>query len=148
MQPQLVLQAPDDWWKAKLANFQVQGQLEKHGPASYWFSNGQKRMDVEYRYGQLDGNSTWWYNNGQRAAEGAFVSGKAANNWTWWHANGQKSAAGQFVEGAAAGTWSWWFEDGRLKNRVATANGAHIPEIRAVRDPAKNAMSSPEVFTR
>ena len=54
---------------------------------------------------------TYWYKNGQKAEEGEFRNGKHQGKWTTWHDNGQKMSEVEFSDGVEISRREW-DEDG------------------------------------
>lgn len=120
LHPQLIMQASDDWWNARLAQFTAlrsadpKNEKQLHGPAVTWYPNGQKKSEFQYEYGNMQGVQNWWYDDGQLATHGTFEFGKPNGTWTWYHRNGQKAVSGQYQSGEVVGDWLWWSYDGQI----------------------------------
>jgi antitoxin component YwqK of YwqJK toxin-antitoxin module len=96
-----------------------------HGHSTWWYSNGQKQSEGNFKLGVPDGIFVWWHSNGQKQTQGEYVNGKETGRWIWWHANGMRMVQGQYTSGQQIGTWSSWKEDGQLnsvENFSATPN--------------------------
>ena len=52
--------------------------------------NDQKKKEINYKSGVLDGSYTEWYENGQKSLEANFKNGKLDGLETIWYENGQK----------------------------------------------------------
>lgn len=118
-------------------------KIEKlaHGHSIWWYSNGQKQSEGNFRLGVPNGNFTWWHTNGQKQATGEYVDGKQSGRWVWWHTNGQRQVQGQYTSGQQVGNWSSWKSDGQL-NTVEnfTANPSA--------DQADTPVENPEIGSR
>ena len=57
----------------------------------YWNDRDeQKKEEINYKNGVLDGSYTAWYENGQKSLEANFNNGKLDGLETIWYENGQK----------------------------------------------------------
>lgn len=123
LEAKLIVKTPDNWWEASLAQYTREGQDERHGTWTAWYSNGQKKIEGEYQYDRPEGTFAWWHPNGQKALEASYEAGKKTGTWTWWHANGQKSIKGRYTAGTATHKWIWWQENGHVAQRADFADG-------------------------
>lgn len=116
----------------------VDKKIEKlaHGHSTWWYTNGQKQSEGQFRLGVPNGLFVWWHTNGQKQAQGEYIDGKQAGRWVWWHVNGQRQVQGQYTSGQQVGTWSSWKPDGQL-NAVEnfSANPAAVEQEQAYRQP-------------
>ncbi|MBI2192926.1 MAG: hypothetical protein HYU43_00855 [Armatimonadetes bacterium] len=62
----------------------------RHGPYTYFFENGLKRLVVEYRDGKRHGPMTEWNEAGEVVQEGSWEDDLRAGSWTAWHGPGKK----------------------------------------------------------
>jgi antitoxin component YwqK of YwqJK toxin-antitoxin module len=63
------------------------------------WENGQKRSEVHYKDGELDGKQTWWYKNGQKSSEVHFGNGDRHGKATWWYEDGNIERERHFKDG-------------------------------------------------
>ena len=70
-----------------------------HGPAIYWYENGIKRKQTNYKQGKTDGILEEWYSNGKKSIEMNFESGKPTGKRIQWHPNGRKLVEGYYEDG-------------------------------------------------
>ncbi|GEM_PF-565425 len=96
---------------------------------TYWFPNGQKEAEGDYRNGReggkrgdtgllVDGrNGPWtiWYENGQKRSASTYQDGKQEGVWTAWYESGQKKEEGRYEDGKQEGVWIAWYENGQKK---------------------------------
>ena len=136
----MVIVKEDDWWNARLADFQPQGKDERHGPWTSWHPNGQEQVEGRFEYGRPHGEFTWWYSNGQKATEGAYRNGERHGMWAWWHENGLKSSMGEFIEGKPAGDWTWWGDDGKVVQKADFADGVPAHALQGPRNAGRAAI--------
>ena len=60
------------------------------------------------------GRFTWWYENGQKQAEVDYRAGALGGTWVTWHPNGQKESQAEFRDGELVDQWMHWTADGKL----------------------------------
>ena len=63
---------------------------------TFWFENGQIKLEKKYKDGKIDGKWTWWYENGQIKLEANYKDGTLDGKWTWWFENGQIEKEGNY----------------------------------------------------
>ena len=107
-----------------------------HGHSAWWYSNGQKQSEGNFRLGVPNGTFVWWHPNGQKQAQGEYADGKQSGRWVWWHANGQRQVQGQYTTGQQVGTWSSWKENGHLNTVENFSN--HPSGEQADKQPTEN----------
>lgn len=90
LHPKSDLVESDDWWNAKFAVYEENGEVKQHGPYTFYFPNGQIQ------------------------ARGEFDGDLQIRKWHWWHENGMRAISGQFEDGNPVSVWHWWSEDGAL----------------------------------
>jgi antitoxin component YwqK of YwqJK toxin-antitoxin module len=123
-----------------------------HKTESKWYENGQKRSEVPYKNGKVDGLITWWYKNGQKNFEGTYRNGlkeglntswkengeksfesnytnhKRNGPWMSWYDNGQKNSEGTYKDGKVDGLEIYWYQNGQKYREVSFINGELISE--------------------
>ena len=104
----------DNWWAAKPATFERDGEEVQYGPVAEWYPNRQPKMTGRYVDGQRDGLFTWWHPSHNKKAEGNFSKGKRVGLWRYWHESGMKRSEGRFEDDQPDGLWREWNEDGRV----------------------------------
>lgn len=139
LQGKLTLESPDDWWKSQTARFKVEGDDQRDGTWTSWYSNGQMQVQGVYKEGQQWGKFTWWYASGQKQAEGQFVGGKPQGLFTWWHPNGQKQRQGRYAAGVPTGLWNTWSADGQLVGKEVHASSLRGEEPSVAADETDSA---------
>lgn len=85
------------------------GKVE--GKWTYWYANGNKKTEGEFKNDRKEGLWKEWYEDGG-SAEGTFLNGKAEGTWTFGDANGKKISQGMLKDGQRDGLWKEWYEDG------------------------------------
>lgn len=104
-----------------------EGNYRLEGLWSYFYKDGAKEAEGEYRAGNaagergptgilLDGrHGTWvmWHPNGQKASEATLRDGKTLGVFTKWHPNGQKASEVTFRDGKPEGVSKAWHPNGQ-----------------------------------
>ena len=85
--------------------------------------DGQKKKEIYYKEGKLDGLYTEWYENGYKGSEGNFKDGKKNGLYTEWYENGQKKGEVNFKNEKLDGLWTGWYRNGQKKGEVNFKNG-------------------------
>ena len=110
----LTPQGTDNWWAAKPATFDREGEPVQYGPVAEWYPNRQPKMTGRYIEGQRDGLFTWWHETHNKKAEGNFVKGKRVGLWRYWHESGMKRSEGNFEDDQPVGLWREWDQNGQV----------------------------------
>ena len=64
------------------------------------FSKKQKiKEELFFRDGKPDGGYTYWYSNGQKKIEGSYEEGKKDGEWRGWYENGKKEFERYYKDG-------------------------------------------------
>ena len=79
-----------------------------------WYENGQKKSEVTFKDGKINGLVTYWYENGEKKSEGTYKNGKKDGLFTWWYGNGKKEYEGTYKNGKKFSVKEW-NEDGSIK---------------------------------
>ena len=90
------------------------------GPAIYYYSNGQKKAEINYKDGKRDGLETWWYKNGKIKFKRITSAGKRLSAEVW-KPNGEKCLASNLTQGN--GIMILYNEDGTEENRGSYKDG-------------------------
>jgi len=88
----------------------------KTGKWTTWFENGQKKETELYKKDKLNGKCSYWHKNGQKRAEGVNIENLAEEIWTYWNKNGNIKAEGSYKKGLKEGKWSYWYENGNISS--------------------------------
>ena len=56
---------------------------------------------------------TFWFENGQRRMQGPAKDGVRCGHWKIWFENGTLAEEGEFVGSRREGEWQAWSEDGK-----------------------------------
>ena len=113
----------------------------KVGKWTYWYENGQKKMEITYNQeGKKDGSwicwnengiktrdwnyfggiehgkSILWYDNGKKQEELEYSLGKHEGCSNRWYKNGNKQLQGSYKNDEPIGKWTWYNEDGTVSH--------------------------------
>lgn len=91
----------------------VQWQFEngvRKGASSWWYSSGQKRSEVTYKNGLMDGKLVAYGANQQPEVKAVFVEGRRLTLKTESYSKGQKMSEGSYLAPADAieTYYDWW----------------------------------------
>ncbi len=70
------------------------------------------------------------YSNGQKKIEANFKNGTLEGLWTSWYVNGQKEKEGEYKKGKQQIGWSFWTHDGIVQGQVKDNDGNIYPTIK------------------
>ena len=77
-----------------LISFNSYGETE-----SDYYSNGQIKLERNYKDGREDGKWTWRYKNDQLLSKGNYKDGFYDGKWTTWYENGQIKSERNYKDG-------------------------------------------------
>lgn len=86
----------------------------KDGHSLRWRVNGQLEEDCWYKHGELDSLYRSYSEKGKLAAEEYYVDGKRNGSAKKWYDNGQVFQDGQYVDGMMDGLWLVFYPEGQL----------------------------------
>ena len=88
-------------------------ETPKNGLHTEYHENGQKKLEVNYKDGELDGRATWWYENGHIDAEMKnYKNNNKEGKWTEWFEDGQKKLETYYKDDKQDGEMTNWDMDG------------------------------------
>lgn len=91
-----------------------------------WFENGQLRYSWHYKKDIFSGHNELWAENGQKIFEGTFLNGKRNEKVISWYKNGQKEAEGVYKNGIKNGVFKNWDIAGKLLSTFTYEDGREI----------------------
>jgi len=112
---------------------------ERNGKSVWYYPNGQKRREVDYRQGDIDGEVLEWgpdnkvasrekyvegrrlamqvdyYGPGQKRSEGMILFAKeiTKTNYDFWTGTAALQVVGSEGANQRCGAWSWWHKNGQ-----------------------------------
>lgn len=85
---------------------------------TFYYPDGQLRMEGDYRNGQKYGYWIAYYEDGRKWSEGFFKNGVSHGRTISYHQNGKKYYEGNYHEGIRVGKWQFYDEDGKLDKEI------------------------------
>ena len=80
-----------------------------------WYENGKKKSEKNLKDGKRDGSSVMWYENGQKMEEIMYKNDQKDGLETQWYENGNKKLEANFINDKVMDYVSW-YEDGQKKS--------------------------------
>ena len=84
--------ATEVYWDDSIT-VEYQQEIIANGVLNYYierdyFKSGQKRFEIHYTDGILDGPFIWWHENGKVWYKGRYMDNKQYDIWTYYYSNG------------------------------------------------------------
>jgi len=89
---------------------------KKEGNFVWYYSNGKKSTERNYKSGKLNGVYKRWYENGQQELLGFYKNNKRDSTWTWWYDNGNLWVEKDYKDDKVDGFWITYHIDGKKKD--------------------------------
>lgn len=106
------LQMEGQYSSSKLAD------VDRYGVFVYYYKNGQKSSEGEYKAGKNIGEWTYWYKDGTKKSGGKFEKGDKEGEWQYFHKNGKLKSKGTWLKDEKDGLWSFFLK--MVKNKKIT----------------------------
>ena len=104
----------------------IDGEFLHNGLHTFWYENGQKSSETNFKDGEKDGPYNSWYKNGQKEIERTFKNGKWVGLNTSWYENGQMMIRETYKDGKFEGEFFEWYKNGNKKSEGISKNGIDI----------------------
>jgi TPR repeat protein len=90
-----------------------------------YYENGEKESDrkVILKNNKVKDISTYWYKNGKKRSEINYKDGNFEGLWVEWHENGQKWWEINYKNGKEEGLSTWWDEEGNVTKTETYKDG-------------------------
>ncbi len=98
--------------------FRGEGMEKTLAKKTFYYSDGQLRMEGDYSNGQKNGLWVAYYESGVKWSEGNYKDGVSHGKTITYHENGEKYYEGFYEHGRRAGLWRFWNEDGSLEKEI------------------------------
>jgi antitoxin component YwqK of YwqJK toxin-antitoxin module len=98
--------------------FSGEGMEKTLAKKSFYYPDGQLRMEGEYKNGQKNGLWVAYYESGLKWSEGNYKDGVSHGKTITYHENGKKYYEGFYDEGRRVGLWRFWNEEGVLEKEI------------------------------
>ncbi len=95
----------------------------REGLFTYYWSNGKKRDEGEYKSGKRDGQWTSWYFDGEKRFEGTYDKDDRQGEWTFYHKNGQVRTKPVFLDDEKDGASVIYYDNGDKWEDVKFSKG-------------------------
>ena len=102
-----------------------------------WYDNGNKKAEVFFKNGKVNGLAKGWYDNGNKKSEKNFKNGKRDDSSVMWYANGQKMEEIMYKNDQKDGLETQWYENGNKKLEASFINDKLINFIKWNEDEKK-----------
>jgi len=99
------------------------GEFVRHGVATVWYENGQKKSEQHFVDGEPHGPRLTWYIEGRKWTEGSFVNGLEDGVWRAWLADGTPQTEWTMQRGVWHGIYTEWHPNGKKKMEVEFVQG-------------------------
>ena len=109
----------DGFWEAYTPEGIViqQGEYKmgvEEGKHILWYKSGNKKQEVIFEGGKLNGTIIEWYESGQKYKEKTMINGKEDGLYKTWYQNGNKKTEGYLKNGEPI-KLIYYNEDGSVK---------------------------------
>jgi len=102
----------------------------RSGKWTEWWPNGQKKLAVTIKDGEVDGKSTYWSPDSKESSEFFWKDGQPWDGkLTFWYENGQKEAEATFKDGKENGLFTKWYENGHKEFEKTYKDGELIERL-------------------
>ncbi|HNW99123.1 MAG TPA: toxin-antitoxin system YwqK family antitoxin [Bacteroidales bacterium] len=99
------------------------GKLD--GISTWWYESGEKQMECTYKNNMLEGQSTRWYFNGNKQRLDFYKNNMLNDTCITWHENGTKKSVTIYINDTLNGTVTEWHDDGHIKVNGTYKNGLY-----------------------
>lgn len=96
---------------------------ERNGFWQFWFEDGKKKSEGEIKNGLYEGHWKFYYENGNQKSEGYFINDLRANEWKFWEEDGKISSQGSYKDGKLDADWIYWYENGKKRSQGKYLSG-------------------------
>lgn len=98
-----------------------------NGKAIQWDRDGNKISETNYVNNKKEGRETIWYANGNKQVEVNYINDQPHGMVVEYFDTGEKMSAGELVNGVENGRYTWWFKNGQkdqeLSYNMGVVNG-------------------------
>jgi antitoxin component YwqK of YwqJK toxin-antitoxin module len=100
--------------KSEESNYK-NGKLD--GILTTFFDNGKVKRKTNYSNGKKNGAAIAWFESGVKLSEGKFVNGFEDGLWIFYHENSKKKSQGEIKNGKLDGYWIFWFDNDSIQGK-------------------------------
>ena len=94
-----------------------------------YYDNGNKRYDIEYKNGNIDGLAIYWDDDGNLINKVYYINNKLHGQWIDYYSNGNILHTIKYNFGKKHGTEIWYYESGNIKSQVVFKNDNIVSDI-------------------
>jgi len=119
----------DGKWIGYVDDYFVKGNYKdggKDGKWTFYYENGQIKLEENYKDDKLDGKGIWYYENGQIQLEKNYKDGKEDGISTFYRENGQIRKESNYKDGKKSGKWIWYYENGQIRKESNYKDGKEV----------------------
>ncbi|MDI1234300.1 MAG: hypothetical protein PSX81_08465 [bacterium] len=88
------------------------GNENRIGVFTYYYRNGQKSGEGEFKNGKLNGEWTYWFKDGNKKSGGSYDKGDRTGEWQYFHKNAKLKGKGIWLKDEKDGVWSFFYDNG------------------------------------
>jgi len=99
------------------------GEFVRHGIATVWYENGQKKSEQHFVDDVPHGPRLTWYIDGRKWTEGHYVDGLEDGTWRAWLADGTPQTEWTMQRGVWHGMYTEWHPNGKKRMEVEFVRG-------------------------
>ena len=103
--------------------FCVTPDHKRHGPWIFYYGDGKKKAESNWKEGKRDGVRRVWTAAGVLREEEYFGNDEPNGTTKKWTEKGVLVEEFNFVNGKRHGPSTWWYDDGKPKEKAVYANG-------------------------
>lgn len=99
------------------------GEFVRHGFATVWYENGQKKSEQQFVDDEPHGPRTTWYIEGRKWTEAHYVRGLEDGTWRAWFPDGTPQTEWTMERGVWHGVYAEWHPNGKKRMEVEFVKG-------------------------
>lgn len=88
---------------------------KENGISTWYFDNGSKELEINYKEGVPEGMTTRWYYSGQKELQEQYKSGKKDGQSLKWNIQGRLIEEVNFKNDSLHGSYIQYYENGQVK---------------------------------
>lgn len=97
---------------------------EPQGSSTTYYANGNKKSELQFNKGKLEGPAVYFHDNNTISAKGNYSNNKKTGAWAYYFKDGTLSQEENFAQdGNLQGEYKIYFANGQLKEKGARQNG-------------------------
>ncbi len=105
----------------------INGKNDTIRKVEFW-SNGNRRIEGDYKNNLREGEWTYWYENGNVWSKGTFTNGLSNGKFDVYNEDGSRYMQSSYKNGEPDGYWTF-FDKNKKKKEVYFDNGKVIKQV-------------------